>query len=460
MNANTVPAAFARGDEVELAERLLESMGSLENLVSDEDALYRYRDGLWQIATPHEMSRIVQCFAGAPLLKKKTRLVVNARNVKGALELALERVSRPGFFSAAPLGLTFSNGFLTIEEDGKVRLTPHTREQRQRVGYAFPWLEDEKPSEAFLAFVQSFFRGDEDADDKVRFIQEVFGASLVGAATKYQRCALLIGDGENGKDTLIDVLKSVFPDNLIASISPHKWDAEYYRAGLAGKRLNVIGELPKKDLDESESFKAFVTGSRVDARVTFGRVFFFTPTAGHIFAANAVMGTSDFSHGFYRRFGIVRFNRTFEGEERDPGIRARLIAAGAGQIVAWLVLGASALISRNGFILPRSHFEELVVWEMSVDTVAAFFDTLFPGGEMQASVLYEQFQMWCQANGHKAVSSTKFGSRVKALLKKKRWPESRRGAAGVLYPVSLKRLVQGGSTRENVSNILPFKPLV
>ena len=436
---------FQRGDGVEIAERLLWTIDdNRANLVSDEGDIYHYENGVWLKAPVTQLKTLMYAFAGSYVVETPNRrLRINDDTVKGALNIARAMIEEEGAFSEAPVGLTFKNGFLEVSSTG-ARLVRHSREQKQRVGYAFNWREGAR-SEAFESFIFSFFKNDADATEKVAFIQELFGASLIGLATKFQKCAVFLGDGENGKDTLLDVLQTVFPEDTVCAIGPHDWGREYYRAALVGQKLNVIGELPKKDLDEGESFKAVVTGTKISGRETYGHLFFFRPVAGHIFAANNAMGSSDFSHGFYRRFGVVTFNRVFVGEEKDINIATKM-ALEKEAIVQWMVEGAIRLMKNGAYTLPASHSQELQAWKLQSDNVAAFCEELAPDGETRATALYNAYRTWAEQNGHKACSSTKFGVRLKKLLKERGWGEVRRDALGAVYPVKPLRLLSSGPT--------------
>ena len=431
---------------MELANAMLRQIGGIKDVIYDEGALYLYRKahGLWGPVTDDDASRIIQSFAGIPTqgAYRVAPLRVNASDITGTVKVAHDQARKPRFFAEAPVGLSFSNGFVEVSAQG-IKLKPLSRDNLARSGYNCPY-DPKAKSLVFLAFLHSIFRDDSDRVEKIAFLQELFGASLIQAATRYQKCALLIGDGENGKDTLIDVLQSVFPPGTVSAVAPHKWSHDYTRARLAGIWLNVIGELPESDLDASEAFKSIVVGGEIDARYPYGRVFNFRPVAGHVFAANANMGTPDFSHGFFRRFGVIRFNRTFTAAERDVTIKDRLIATEMPAIITWLVEGAQRLMARGAYALPASHHTELAAWRLSADQVAMFLENRtrpLAAGESGtlADFLYQEFSSWAEENGHKRMTSTKFGVRAKLILKERGLPEPARNKRGMVYPITTRK---------------------
>ena len=265
----------------------------------------------------------------------------------------------------------------------------------------------------------------------------VLRASLVGIAPRYQRTILAKGTGENGKNALIDVALSAFPPSAVIAIAPQHFSDEYRRALLAGKRLNVVSELPEAEIIASESFKAIVTGDPIDGRHIRSSPFTFRSVAGHFFSANALPGTRDQTHGFWRRFAVVTFNRSFENDPaKDPEIASKIITAERPAIVSWMLVGAQRLLRAGRYTLPPSHDDALAVWRREADPVACFLDDCAEPAEngTPAAHVYKRYTMWASENGHKAMSSTKFGQRMKGLGKE---PSARHGDAR-MYPIVMR----------------------
>ena len=199
-----------RGDHVELAIYLLERIeGDGPEPVHDEGSLYRFagESGLWAVVGEAEQSKIVQSFAGTPINRSGKPLSVKLNDVKGSIKLAGDRVARHGFFAEAPKGLTFRNGFVRVTAAG-VTLQDHAPENRARYGYPFDF--DRGVPRKWLAFLESLFRDDDDRAERIDFVQEFFGASLVGIAPTYAKCLVAVGAGENGKSRLGEIIAAAF----------------------------------------------------------------------------------------------------------------------------------------------------------------------------------------------------------------------------------------------------------
>jgi hypothetical protein len=133
-----------------------------------------------------------------------------------------------------------------------------------------------------------------DEDDtlgSVDLIHEFAGASLFGAATVYAVSLVLHGPGNDGKSTILNVLRSLFPPSSVCSIAPQDWTRGFLLAGLAGKLLNVVNELPEREMMEGARFKAVTSGDPLTAERKFGDPFTMRVVAGELFAANDLFPT-------------------------------------------------------------------------------------------------------------------------------------------------------------------------
>ena len=87
----------------------------------------------------------------------------------------------------------------------------------------------------------------------------MFGAVVLGLMAKQQVAVLFFGPPRSGKGTATKILEALVPRDSRAAVSPVNWGREYYLAGLAGKRLNVVGELSENMPIPAAEFKT-VTG--------------------------------------------------------------------------------------------------------------------------------------------------------------------------------------------------------
>ncbi len=411
------------GDHVELSRFLVTDLGGPENLVYDELHAWRYDEasGLWPKVDGAEESRIVQSYSGTPKLPNGAPLRVKASDVAGAIKLAHDQIARPDFFGDVSC-IAFSDCVVRLTPAG-LEVLPHAREHRVRAGYPFPYEPRALPRR-FLAFLSEVFRDDADRCEKELLVQEFFGACIFGSATRYQKALLAFGPtADNGKSTLSKTIVACMPSGTTSAIPPQHWGHEYYRALLIGKLLNAVNELPDGEIIASESFKAIVTGDDVVGRVIRERPEMIRPKAGHYFATNKLPGTTDQTEGFWRRFIVLTFNRSFTNDpSRDPDLDVKLLEERP-KIVSWLLDGAARLVREKAYTIPSSHTAAVREWRKSADQVALFVDAeLRPlrnhedvGTGLFAAEMYGTYRRWTETNGHRAMASNKFGSRMREL---------------------------------------------
>lgn len=418
-------------DHVALASRLINECSEHGEFVHTDGCFWHYdrNAGIFRRLETQKMSARVQDWRLSQM---------RSADVSGTVKLAADRAFTPDYFEHRTPGIVFENGFLKVDEDG-LTLVEHDADYRARFAYPFPFEPGDPPSR-FLDFLNSVFRDDEDREEKIELVQEYIGACLLGLAAKYQRVLILVGDGGNGKGVCSTIVEGCMPPGSVCAIAPQKLGQEYYRARLAGKLVNIVAELPEADILDSESFKQVVSGDPIDAREIRQSPFTYRPIAGHIYSANRLPGTADHTRGFWRRILLITFNRAVPEGEEDENLATKILQSETPQIVSWALSGARRLMAAGHYTKPSSMAGALEEWKHASDQVLQFVDDrcerlpldvpLTAGAA--AMELYQAFVRWTEANGHRAMSSTKFGTRMRLL-----GLEGIKGRDSKHYPVRL-----------------------
>jgi len=409
------PNAFLRGDQTEIAERLLRDLaeGSTEAVVYAEGAFRRYSplSGVWGAIDAATASRVIQGYAGRKIGENGKRLVVDHRQVTGAIALAAHRASRADFFETRAAGIAFANGFVRADGGG-VNVVPFAPTHRAQVALPYPY-DPEAEYPRFEQFLREIFAPDEDGDKKGWLLQELTGAALLGFATRYETAAFLTGSGANGKSSVIKIIRALFPEGSVVAIAPHDFENEYYRARLAGDsdrgtppaRLNIVAETPEDEMVSAHHFKQIVSGDLTSGRHPAGRPFDFVPIAAHWFVCQELPPTRDQSHGFWRKVKVIDFNRTFDEAEQDKYLVEYILENELPGIAAWAVEGARRLCARGKFIEVASVEATKKAWREDGDAVLRFIReccTFPPEGQLPVldtetpiDTLYQNYRMWC-----------------------------------------------------------------
>ncbi len=191
--------------------------------------------------------------------------------------------------------------------------------------------------------------------------------------------------------------------------------AEYYAATLAGKLINLCSEMPQKEVIESETFKAAITGDSISGRHPAGKPFTFKARAAWIIAANQLPTVRDTTYGFWRRPLVLTFPNTFKGKAADKNLRATLKAELPG-ILAWAVEGARRLEAQGTYTALASSDEAIQEWKADSDSVATFaklhLESTRGEPRIKATDLFEVYKEWCKAFNYHPVNLINFGKRL------------------------------------------------
>jgi len=428
---------FERGDHVELADKLVESLtrsGSTTAVHADGQVWqYDEQEHIYRALDSRVLRRMVHQYAGATVLTGNV-LKISAGVARGVITIANDQLYQDDYFGSAPMGLTFANGFITVVHD-ELKVLDHSPAHRARFRYPFNF-EPEAAPKKFHQFLDEVFRSDADAGDKIKLLQEYMGASMLGQAAKYQRMLILLGRGANGKSVFQRIAEAATPTGSACSIAPQFFGEQYRRAMLAGKLLNVVSELPNTDVLDSADFKAVIAGDPIVGRQIYGAPFTFRPVAGHLCSANQLPASSDQSHGFWRRMIVLSFNRVFSESEQNPNLADDLIANELPAIVSWFVIGAQRVQRQGGYTIPGSHQAALDKWQRDSNPVRSFAEERCARDTEEwtpSSVMYASYRTWCEDNGHRRLAINRFGQRMKEIGI---IPEHKMN--GSYYPVGLR----------------------
>lgn len=147
-------------------------------------------------------------------------------------------------------------------------------------------------------------------DDKDVFYE--LGGFCLYKEYKFEKAFMLLGDGRNGKDKTLELIKrtigienccsvplsSIVPDSFIIS--------EFF-----GKMVNVAGDIDNRDLKDTGTFKGLTGRSIQTAPRKFQKPITFVNYAKFIFACNNLPMVYDTSKGFWDRWILLEFPYTF-----------------------------------------------------------------------------------------------------------------------------------------------------
>jgi putative DNA primase/helicase len=375
---------------------------------------YNYQDGAWHVLDTADVIRFIAGHDGI-LVKRgvdnegsvKTKpLALSHGSCQSIYKHVCVQVSEKKFFAKRAIGAAFSNGFVKVSRN-EIAIVPHSPEHRVTFAYDFPFN-----TSAFPERLIRFFISLQKTQQEMTLYRQFIGACILGIATTFQVGLILTGDGANGKSTFLSLVRALFPDDVVTSLTPQSLESEYHRAMLAGALCNICTEAPETRLDETSPLKAAIDGSWVTARVIQTSPFQYQPRAGWLVAANNLPGVTDKSKGWWRRWYVLPWEYEIQEHEKEPHLAEALIEERE-TIVSWAVASVVDLLNQRGFDEPLSSVTAKQQWKIDNDPVLEFIAACSTQGFTKSSELYAQYRAWSETQRKKALSHRKFGLRLK-----------------------------------------------
>ena len=239
---------------------------------------------------------------------------------------AIAIATQVDYFDEAPVGVAVGRQFLRLA-DGQVVREPLTPEHRQRFALSIEPADVPTPMfDAFLA--ETFAHADPVVTrEQIELLQEVMGSTVLGTMARYEKALFLYGKTRAGKGTLQKIVEALVPKVYRSALAPFKWNQEYYIAALAGKRLNIVGELPADEKLPAAVFKTVTGRDTLMGRHPTHRPFDFVNQAAHWFSSNHLISTTDVSDAFFSRWIVLTFpnSRIESGGPIDTELASRIV---------------------------------------------------------------------------------------------------------------------------------------
>lgn len=400
-----------RRDHLSFAREAVESFGA-ESLIHAKGEFWAWRArGVWETVEDQVIRKAAICAL-------EGHETVTDATVRSVANLMRDDAHAEGtqFDQPADRRINVVNGTLEYR-DGAWSLREHRRTDylTTRLPVAY---DPAATCPRFERFLDEIFDGDADAADKRRAVLEMMGYSLLQSC-RYEKFALLVGSGSNGKSVLLEVLRNLVGESQVSAVEPARMGDRFQRGHLRGKLVNIVPELPVGSMLADAAMKSFTSGDVVNGEFKGGQPFDFRPFATIWLGTNNMPHTRDLSDGMFRRALILKFNRQFREGEREIGLADKLTEELPG-ILAAACRALGEVFDRGTITTPASSAEALKRWRMASDQVANFVEdccVLGAGlGPVSHATLFQAFREWAQGeNLAHTVTGKAFTQRLEGL---------------------------------------------
>jgi putative DNA primase/helicase len=355
------------------------------------------------------------------IIKKKILKVLKTKykqsrvnNILDIMQLETYRDSSQINLNSKVKAINVRNGMFFLDRN---ELQPHNDETKAMycTNLFSVKYNPEKQCVRWSQFVYEIFEKDEDKYDKVSLLQE-FLAYCLTLDVSFQMALLLLGNGSNGKSIVLQVMEKLLGKENYSNIELHQLSNKNYIVEIQNKYVNFCSEIDSKSSFSSGIFKRIVAGETLTGDAKFKNPIKFQPFCKLLFATNGLPITTDTTKGYFRRLMILKFNRSFEGSQKDPNLINILFEELDG-IFNWLLAGLERLYQNGHFTIPISSTLEIEKYLASSNSVVSFISekcqiTNEPGQYVKYDELYKEYRTFCIESGDKPFKKLNFKTEI------------------------------------------------
>lgn len=170
----------------------------------------------------------------------------------------------------------------------------------------------------FKAWLQNLLM----SEAKYNTVMEYFAYALSGTEIANDKFVVFTGEGANGKSTVLKLMRKLFGEAMSYS-RPHHF-IKFGKGVLMKAKLVTFEETPS-DTEKMfwEELKDLSSGGVAVVDRKYKDTLEIPCRSKFLFVCNRLPWGSDSSHGFFRRFIIVKFRRRFTDAELQPNFEAQ-----------------------------------------------------------------------------------------------------------------------------------------
>lgn len=336
----------------------------------------------------------------------------NKQRIEAMLALAQADLSRThDSFDRDAFKFNVLNGTIDLKSG---RLNPHSRDDLitkvSKVRF-----DPTAKAPNFMRFLSEVTGGSEEVSS---YLQRVFGYCMVGSPNSEQSFWVLYGSGDNGKTTLLELVKKVFgPYSATTGISTFTLSrSEGVRndlARLVGSRFVTAAETQEgRALDES-TVKLITGGEPIVCRYLFKEYFEYVPTWKFFLAVNHLPQITGSDHGIWKRIKVVPFKTQIPKERIDRLLPQKLESELPG-VLNWMIEGCLKW-QNDGLKEPAAVSSENLSYRQSQDSIDDFlaeYTVRDPQGTVGATELMMLFAKLQKDLGQPVLSQKTFTQKL------------------------------------------------
>ena len=316
-------------------------------------------------------------------------------------------------FDAVSGIINVRNGLLRL--DG-MEFMAHDPDHLSRVQLNAEYDPDAK-AEGFERFLEEVIPDEEDRET----LMEVVSTALVGTQVNLEKIIMFLGEGHNGKSTLLEVISEVLGQENISHVSIHQLIEERFaRAELDGKMANIYADISANEITNMGVVKSLVTGEPVMAEYKGQPIFVLRNKAKLVFSCNRLPDIGEDSDAVFRRFIIINFPVQFDGASDNPNLKRELTTESEKSGILNMMLASLRRVMGNGNKLTHHMTIDSMrdMWRTQSDHVKRFAADCLrktDGHNEDKADVYQAYTMYCRFAREQPMDNQPFSRRMSRL---------------------------------------------
>lgn len=373
-------------------------------IVTYNDVTYVYEDGYYKQAYNIIKRKMIDCH---PKITRHERAEV--------LDyiMIISNIERPHFDEYI---LNVENGRLDLRTG---ELLPHTPEIHDFV--RIPIVYDPSAYDSHTeALLNRVFVND---GEIFNLFTEMLGYTLCKNSRRH-KAFFLVGDGSNGKSTLLDMVKSMLGEGNISNLSLLDLEHSFRPAELEHKLANIGDDISSLAIKDTGTFKKLVSGDGLMVERKNQQPFKLYNYATLWFSTNDMPTFADKSDGLNRRMVILPFDAKFTPHDPDfdPDIIDKVTTGSAKSYLLNLALrGLKRLREQDRFSESKRVNDAIERNKIESSSILTWiFDMGITGEDVdgrERGIVYEEYEAWCRrGNAYQPFSRQKFYQAIEKEL--------------------------------------------
>jgi len=247
---------------------------------------------------------------------------------------------------------------------------------------------------------------EETLGDRKALAYEIVGYAITESIpNKWQRAFMMIGPGDNGKSTFLNLVTALLGDDNVSNQTLQALvENRFSAAALHLKLANIASDIGDRSLYNTWQFKALTGGDRITAEHKFKDAFQFRNRSILMFSCNSLPESYDDSDAFHKRWILIPFENTFTGDKKDPRLLEKLTTPE--ELSGFFNRAIAAyreMDTRGTFTGEGSTEQKRDYYTRLSDPIHCFVEDciLFdPESMINKQELYAEFRVYCQKRGY------------------------------------------------------------